>query len=217
MRPSSWHHHRHPPRPRIAQRYRLSGPSLAPPVYIKLYSAHANAIARHAQVTQITPCTRGRHATPTPKPNNPDMANAKARPHWRPTPHAAPVGIGSALATNRRTKNNKGERGETARICGCGHGEWHIWQEEAHRMRMHYIYTCQHNRKVVTLTSQSTHHRAQHESDKHTRAILITITKGTCTNHGTQTPITRTCGITTCTNTNTSVLLTKQNAHHRTA
>ena len=67
-----------------------------------------------------------------------------------------------------------------------------------------YNYTCLHNRKVVTLTSQSTHHRAQHEAEEHTRAILITITKRTCTNHGILTPITPTRGITTRTQTHTA-------------
>ena len=58
--------------------------------------------------------------------------------------------------------------------------------------------------KVVTLTSQSTHHRAQHEAEKHTGAILITITKRTCTNHGILTRITRTRGSTTRTQTHTA-------------
>ena len=74
--------------------------------------------------------------------------------------------------------------------------------QDAHALHI-IIHVCI-TEKVVTLTSQSTHHRAQHEAEKHTRAILITITKRTCTNHGILTRITPTRGSTTRTQTHTA-------------
>ena len=131
------------------------------------------AVGRHAQVMQVTPGTRWRHAAPK-KTGETARANAKARPHWRPKPHAAPVGIWSILATNRRTKNNKGERGERrvhvdAAMATGTYGS----KKRTGCACITYNYTCLHNRKsgnfnITEHAPQSTaRSRKAHTCDSH--------------------------------------------------